>query len=176
MHVIVFVTLAIIGFVVHVAFVERPTQPARWLEVGLLYFFAVIVGGGGLFGFMGHTLVADDVAAQIGWPAGNPFQTEVAFTNLAFGVLGVLSVRLRGDFWLATSIGWGIFLMGAGVTHLVDLVAHGNDAPSNTGPVLYSDFIKPVILLTAVLAHRRLLGGRGSAEVAAVGAPLPRPS
>jgi hypothetical protein len=160
MHVIVFIAIALLGFGIHVLFVDRPTRPDRWLELALLYFFAVVVGCGGLFGFMGHTYVADDVAAQIGWPAGNPFQTEVAFSNLAFGVLGLLCVRFRGDFWLATALGWGIFLVGAGVTHLVDLVAHGNDAPSNTGPVLYGDFIKPVLLLTAVAVHRRLTRGR----------------
>jgi hypothetical protein len=156
MHVVVIAGIALLGFGIHVLFVDRPSRPDRWLEIALLYFFVVIVGGGGLFGFMGHTLVADDVAAQIGWPAGNPFQTEVGFTNLAFGVLGLLCARFRGDFWLATCVGWGVFLVGAGVTHVVDLVAHGNDAPSNTGPVLYGDFIKPALLLAAVLAHRRL--------------------
>jgi hypothetical protein len=47
-----------------------------------------------------------------------------------------------------------VFLVGAGVTHVVDLVAHGNTAPSNTGPVLYGDFLKPALLLGGVLLSR----------------------
>ena len=40
---------------------------------------------------MGHTFAADEVAESIGWPTGNPFQTEVAVANLAIGTLGILS-------------------------------------------------------------------------------------
>lgn len=158
MFVIVFASLAVLGFAFHVTFFDRPETPARWLEIALLWLFGVIVGCGGLFGFSGHTLVADDVARQIGWPAGNPFQTEVAFTNLAFGILGMLCLRHRGDFWLATAVGWSVFLVGAGVTHAIDLVAHGNTAPSNVGPVLYGDFLEPAVVGVAVGVHRRLAG------------------
>jgi hypothetical protein len=167
MHVIVFIALAVLGFAVHVVR-ERPAARERVLELALLYAFVFVVGAGGLFGFTGHTLVADDVARQIGWPAGNPFQTEVAFTNLAFGVLGLLCIRFRGDFWLATGLGWGIFLVGAGITHALDWLANGNTAPSNTGPVLYGDFLKPAVLLAGILLHRRWTAAEGPR-----GRPLP---
>lgn len=156
MHVLFLIAAALLGFAVHVTLVERSPGKTRTLEIGILWFFGVIVGCGGLFGFTGHTLLADEVARSIGWPAGNPFQTEVAFTNLSFGVLGLLCLRHRGDFWLATAIGWGVFLVGAGVTHAVDLIAHDNFSPNNTGPVLYGDVLKPAVLLTAVWVHRRL--------------------
>jgi NAD(P)-dependent dehydrogenase (short-subunit alcohol dehydrogenase family) len=45
------------------------------------------LGVGGVFGFVGHTVYADIAAASIGWPPGNPFQTEVAVANLAIGSL-----------------------------------------------------------------------------------------
>ena len=171
MHVIVFASLSVAGFAVHAAFIDRPNTAERWLELALLYCFAFSIGASGLFGFTGHTLVADDVASQIGWPAGNPFQTEVAFTNLAFGVLGLLCLRIRGSFWLATAIGWSIFLVGAGITHWIDLVAHGNTAPSNTGPVLFGDFLKPALVLSLLFIHRRLQ--RGGAQETAAEAPAP---
>lgn len=158
MHVLVFIALAALGFAIHLSRTPRPVSKERALELALLYAFGVIVGCGGVFGFTGHTLVADDVARQIGWPAGNPFQTEVAFTNLAFGVLGLLCTRIRGDFWLATAVGWSVFLVGAGITHVIDLVAHDNFAPNNTGPVLYGDFLKPALLLAALWVHRRWTG------------------
>jgi hypothetical protein len=37
-------------------------------------------------------------AREIGWPPGNPFQTEVAIANLAAGTLGILYFWIRGNF------------------------------------------------------------------------------
>src|SRR5215216_4271824 len=54
--------------------------------------------------FIGHTVFASSTAASIGWPAGNPFQTEVAVANLAVGCLGVLCYWLKDNFWVATVI------------------------------------------------------------------------
>jgi hypothetical protein len=87
-------------------------------EILLLSVFLLPVGLGGLVGFIGHTLRATETAASIGWPAGNPFQYEVAVANLAFGTLGILCWRHRSGFWTATGGGWSIFLLGAAGVHL----------------------------------------------------------
>ncbi|MGB7307715.1 MAG: DUF6790 family protein, partial [Candidatus Acidiferrales bacterium] len=105
----IFVTIAAIGFafaVLHVAIQKRPRTRRGVTDTLLLYFFAFPIGLGGLLGFVGHTMRAGPVAASIGWPAGNPFQYEVAVANLAFGVLGLLCLRFRDGFWTATAIGW----------------------------------------------------------------------
>ena len=44
MFVIVFASLAVLGFAVHVTFFDRPETPARWLEIALLWLFGVVVG------------------------------------------------------------------------------------------------------------------------------------
>ncbi|MHB9111813.1 MAG: DUF6790 family protein [Thermoleophilia bacterium] len=38
---------------------------------------------GGVWSFMGHAFFAEETAGLIGWPAGNPFQFEIAVTNLS---------------------------------------------------------------------------------------------
>ena len=58
-----------------------------------------VSGAIGMFNVVMHTVFANDVAASIGWPAGNPFQTEVGFANLAIGIVG-FACFWRYDFWL----------------------------------------------------------------------------
>jgi len=39
------------------------------------------------------------IAAYISWPAGNPFQLEVAVANLSYGILELLCLKFRDDFF-----------------------------------------------------------------------------
>jgi hypothetical protein len=98
---------------------------------------------------MGHTFRAKETAEEIGWPPGNPFQSEIAVTNLAFGVLGLLSIRFRGLFWLATAVGQAIFLLGAACMHTREMLREKNFNPSNAGAIFF-DILEP-------LAHLGLL-------------------
>jgi len=105
-----------------------------------------MIGLGGIWTFMGHYFKSDEVAGYIGWPAGNPFQLEVAFTNLALGVCGVLCFFFRGEFWLATILFATVFLIGAFSVHVKDQKASGNKQPGNAGPVFFADILGPVAL------------------------------
>jgi hypothetical protein len=155
--------LLIVASLVHVALMRGPRNAADAIEIVLGYAFLFIVALSGFIAFLGHTLRADEIARQIGWQAGNPFQSEVAAANLAFGVLGLLAFRFRGDFWLATAIGYAVFLIGAGVVHIYQIIAAGNRAPLNAGAaILAADLLVPVVLLILVVIHRRLAGRKSS--------------
>jgi hypothetical protein len=65
-----------------------------------------------VFSFLGHFFFADQVAESIGWAIGSPFQREVAFANLAEGILGLMCLKWRGSFWLATIVSYSIFFWG----------------------------------------------------------------
>ena len=146
---IVFFVLTIIGPIVHILIGKTGL-----IDTFLLYFLAVRVGLGGLWSFSGHFFFSEQVAEYIGWPAGNPFQKEIAFTNLAFGTLGVLCIWWRGNFWIATVIGVSIFLLGAAFVHIQDIRKSQNFNPGNAGSVLVSDTLNPLILCLLLLAHR----------------------
>lgn len=89
------------------------------------------------------------------------FQSEVAVTNLVFAVLGLLTIWFRGNFWLATAIGYAVFMMGAGAVHIYQLIVAGNRAPLNAGTaILALDLVVPAILLVLVVAYCRLTGER----------------
>lgn len=122
------------------------------------WFLAASVGLGGVWAFMGHAFFAEETAKSIGWPAGNPFQFEVAVTNLSYGVLGLMCLRYHGRFWLATVIGYSVFMWGAAYGHINEIVVNNNHEPGNAGFVLYADIITPLILFALLIAFRRVAG------------------
>ncbi len=148
--------IAVIGILAHVRRLPRPRDRARVVEVCLLWFFGVVVGLGGLFIAGSHVFTAAAIAHQIGFPAGNPFQFEVAMANLSYAVIGLLCLRWRGPFWNATMIGFAVFYWGASYGHLDQYLFHGNDAPYNAGPILYTDIGLPLVGIGLLIALHRL--------------------
>jgi hypothetical protein len=120
----------------------------------LLHLVVVNCGVAGLFAFLGHTVKADDIAKEIGWPIGNPFQQEVAVAGLSFSFLGFLGIWFRGDFLVATALGFSIFLFGCGFVHLRDLKKRGNTAKLNAGPMLYYDLLFPLLIVGVTVIYR----------------------
>ena len=112
-----------------------------------------VSGAIGMFNVITHTFFADSVAASIGWPTGNPFQTEVGFANLAIGVVG-FACFWRYDFWLPAVIAKSVFAWGAGLTHVLDIVAAGNLASNNAGPILAWDFFLPAVMVALYVLAR----------------------
>jgi hypothetical protein len=132
----------------HIVFLHTPV-----IEAFLVSLIFSDIGLTGFFAFYGHFFRSDEVAAKIGWATGNPFQLEIAFTNLALGVVGILSYWFHGGFWLATILASGIFTAGAGYVHIMDTRKTDNRHVYNGGAVLYADILKPVILLGLYLAY-----------------------
>jgi hypothetical protein len=116
---------------------------------GLVY----LIGVAGIIGASGHLLKADDVARSIGWPPGSPFQWEVGVADLGWGVLGVMCSSRGRDFWLATIIVSSIFLLGAAVGHVKQMVVAKNFAPGNAGAVFAADVLVPVFLIVLYLTY-----------------------
>ena len=152
-HVIVGLAIILISTGIHLAFVKE----RNWrLAAELLLMYSMGVSGfKGIFaGFVMHYFFANEMTRSIGWPAGNPFQIEVAFFNLAVGILGAITF-FRKDFWLpyiivSTVMGWG-----AGFVHLTDIFEQGNFAGNNAGPILYADFLMPILRIALYAIYRK---------------------
>jgi Family of unknown function (DUF6790) len=149
-----FLVLSLVVGAVHLYLDKQPRTKGRVAEIFLLWLLVILVGIGNVFNFIGHTVFADATAASIGWPAGNPFQSEVAVANLSVGVLGILCYWMRGNFWVATVIGLSVWYLGDAVVHIRSMVVEANYAPNNAGITFYLDILIPVILI-AVLAYYR---------------------
>ena len=71
--------------------------------------------------------------------------------DLTVGVLGVLCVWLRGNFWLATAIANAVWLLGDAVGHMRQMVVNNNHAANNLGIVLLTEIITPLAILFLAL-------------------------
>lgn len=137
----------IIGGILHIYSLSvRERTQARVVEIILLYQIVFSLGLTSLMSFIGFTFLADYIAALTNWPA-SPFEQQLGNVNLAFGVLGILSIRYRGYFWAATIIGFSIWIIGDGIHHLYHAIANENMSSGNIGVPLWTDFIVPVALL-----------------------------
>ncbi|MGD9048370.1 MAG: hypothetical protein PVF77_09975 [Anaerolineae bacterium] len=126
----------------------------RRLETVLILLFALGVAGAGIANFLAHFFLSDIVAESIGWEAGSPFQLEVAFANLALGVLGIVATGRRDGFREATVLAATIFAFGATLVHVLDIVATGNLAPGNTLQNV-ANLVRPALLIGFLAASRR---------------------
>lgn len=145
----------ILGFFIHVFSlpVEQRTKP-RIIELLLLYQLVFSVGFTSFVAFFGLTFLDQYVADLTGWPAC-PFEQQLANVNLAFGFLGVLSIWYRNNFWIATVLGFSIWILSDGIQHLFHYFVRGNDTAGNIGVPLWTDILVPIFLLILLFLYRR---------------------
>lgn len=151
---IIFFAAAIIIAIAHFAAGKKPRSRERLVELLALYYLVIAIGLAYLFSAVGHIFDADDVARMIGWPVGSPFQFEVGLHDGAWGLLGVLCWKFRGNFWWATAIGYSFFSIGAGIGHVRDMLLNNNFAPYNAGMIL-PDIGMPLILFLLLFLNQR---------------------
>ncbi len=155
------VTIALLSVLLpllHLAVSKEPRTPHNVVRLLLLYALVLDVGViGFVFGFIPHVFFADEAARLIGWPTGSPFQFEVGIHDGAWGVLGFLCVWIGGRFWLATGLGWSLFLLGATFGHVRQTLLEGNYAPYNF-LMIFSDGFVAIWLLVLLYAYYRLGG------------------
>ena len=148
MHYIILAVIWVVASAIQIVLMKFPA-----LETLLINFIVINIGISALFAFVGHAFSPNKVAEYIGWPSGNPFQFEVAVTNLSLGILAILCICFRGNFWIATVIVYSIFAFGAAYGHIREIIKNNNKSPGNAGPPLYIDIIKPLIVIGLLIAY-----------------------
>lgn len=155
-----FSAIALLGAAVQLHRDGRPRSAARSFEIFLIWWMVVAVGVGSIFGAMFHLFDGPDTAREIGFTNGDGgFQTEVGFADLAIGVLGVLCAWFRDRFLLAAVLAVSISYLGDAYGHLHQEAIHDNHDPDNTGLLLWSDFILPLVAITLYALRERALRG-----------------
>ena len=151
---LIFVLLAIVAASVNLAFSARRRRTPRAIAgTYLLYLLFIYVGLMGLLTAYAHVFRPLQTSASIGW-ATSPYEYEVGMADLTVGVLGVLCLVFRGEFWLATAIANAVWLLGDAVGHVRQMVLYGNHAENNSGVFLMLEFIMPVVILILVFYCR----------------------
>ncbi|OJX63572.1 MAG: hypothetical protein BGO95_05215 [Micrococcales bacterium 73-13] len=157
-----YVTLAVIGLVIAliVAGVRHRWRDGSGWRTILDWWTLFAVGAANLVNFYFHSVLGDFSAEQIGWPQ-SPFQFELALASLGIGIAAVIAFprRMGWPAKLIANVPHVVFVLGAGIVHLVDIIATGNMAFGNAGPIFWSDFYLPIatvlVLMLAGLEARR---------------------
>lgn len=148
------ILVTIISIIVHLLVTCNRERKETVLELITIY----TIGLSGWFsvssGIFGHIIYADEVAKGIGWPLDSGFQMELAFAAIGIGIIGGIGFWKR-SFWLPFIIAKSTFMWGAGITHVIHMIHHSNFSPSNTGIVVYWDFLFPMILIVLYTLYRR---------------------
>ena len=156
-----FIVLAFLGASIHLALSpKRRSSRLAIAETYLLYLLVVYVGVMGVVTFVFHVFFPVWTSASIGWST-SPYEYEVGMADLTIGVLGILCIWFRGNFWLATAIANAVWLLGDAVGHVRQVIEHNNHAMNNSGLFLYLEFAVPLIILGLMGYVRRDVGAAG---------------
>jgi hypothetical protein len=124
----------------------RPVMQSFVIDRLLRYLFLFPIGIQGVWAFIGHVFFPQQSAASIGW-APSPFQYEVGVANLGLGLACIYAAFRGFEARVAAAIVAACFLLGAGIGHIRDIVATGNLAAGNAGPIMFTDFLTPIAIL-----------------------------
>jgi hypothetical protein len=154
--------VAVVFAGVHLLRHKEPRTRETVLEWLLIYWLMIALGLAGIVGGLYHLFDGAQIAEEIGFTRGDGgFQTEVAFGDIAIGVAAFLSRFIRDPmYWLAVLIVATISLWGDGYGHIYQMIENDNHDPDNTGVVLYTDFLYPLIGIVLYVLWWRVRGLR----------------
>lgn len=141
------VTLFVVGLIASAIALARAPKPLTGLIVAdrlLKYFVLFSVGISFLYNFAFHVFAGQFAASVIGW-ADSPFQAEVGYASLGFGLVGLFAFRSTLSVRGVAVLGPSCMLLGAAIGHIINIVTTGNVAPGNAGAILYTDIALPII-------------------------------
>jgi hypothetical protein len=122
---------------------KTATRATAW-EALLSYYCFFSVGLNNIYNFVIHVFFAETAAKFIGWQ-NSPFQYEVGFASLGFGVVGLLAFRRDFGLRLAAVTGPAFFLWGAAGGHIYQMVVNHNFSPGNAGVIFWTDLFLPAL-------------------------------
>jgi hypothetical protein len=133
---------------------RRALTSAEIIEAWLSYYCLFSIGLFYVYNFIMHVFFGKMSASYIGWEE-SPFQLEVGFASLGFGVVGTLAFRKDFGLRLAAITGPAFFMWGAAGGHLYQMIANHNFAPGNAGGMFWADIFLPVIGFVLLIGWRR---------------------
>lgn len=132
---IIFITIALIR--------EKKKSKTKVIDIIFSYFILFNIGISYIYNFIMHVFFGDIAAKFIGW-AQSPFQLEVGFASLGFGVIGILAFWASLPFRAATIVAPAMFLWGAASGHIYQMIIHHNFSPGNAGIIFWTDILMPI--------------------------------
>lgn len=149
---VAFTTLAFIGALFQIFVTKAPP-----LEAFLFNLILFNIGLWGIFAFIGDYFRFDKGTVKIVWQPGGLFQKLFAFSNLFRGILGILCIWFRGDFWSVTVIISSIFIFVYGcyeLAHVKEVAVNDSQPSYYTDFVVSFDLLFPIALIGLLVVYR----------------------
>src|SRR5215475_9385272 len=122
---------ALVAAAIHVGLRGEAKDPQKRATIFFLYQLVLGLGVLGLITFVGHVFNPVQTATRIGWPPSPEFQRELGFFELGIALAAGLALVIRNRYyWLGVWIAPAVFLVGAGLNHLLETL-RGNLAAYN---------------------------------------------
>ncbi len=141
----------------------KPLSREQVLDRLLAYYCLIGIGVYLCWNFVMHVFFGETAAKFIGW-ADSPFQFEVGTASLGFGVVGLLAFRSDFGLRLAAITGPAMFLWGAAVGHVQQMIGEGNFAPGNAGVTFWMDILLPIVGYVLLAGWQRASGNKPKAS------------
>ena len=132
----------------------HPLPRGEIAEEVLAWFLFFSIGVSFFYNFVFHVFFGELAASYIGWE-DSPFQAEVGYASLGFAAVGFLAFRGSWQVRLAAILGPSLFLWGAAVGHVLDMIRSQNFAPGNAGVIFWTDILLPIFGFALLAAPRR---------------------
>jgi hypothetical protein len=142
-YVLTFLLIGLIASAVAIARAPRPVTSLVVVDKLLAWYVLFNIGAMYFINFVFHVFFGQIAATFIGW-ADSPFQLEVGAASLGFSIAGFIAAFAGFDRRLVAVIGPSIFMLGAAVGHVYQMVTAHNFAPGNAGIILYMDIFIPL--------------------------------
>lgn len=149
-------TFFVIGLIVAAAVLLRRPWPlgrAEVIEEIFAWFLFFSIGVSFFYNFVMHVFFGEMAASYIGW-TDSPFQAEVGYASLGFAAVGLLAFRGGRELRLGAIVGPALFMWGAAIGHVLDMIRSHNFAPGNAGVIFWTDILLPIVGLALWFASR----------------------
>jgi hypothetical protein len=140
-------TFLVIGLIFSAAAIlraKKPVSAALIAEKLLSWHIFFVIGCGYFLNFIYHSFFGEMAAKFIGW-ADSPFQFEVGTASLGFAAVGFYAAFNRFEARVAAVLGHSLFMLGAAVGHVHQMITGHNFAPGNAGLFFYADIVIPLL-------------------------------
>ena len=163
--VVTFLTIAVAASIVKIRRAHLAGRPysTAYILWGELVFY--MYGLAALYTGFFHAYFGVTAAAGIGWQ-NSPFQYELGWFEIGYGVTAAMSLWRGYQFRLAVTLPYSIFLLAAAAQHINMMLVQHDYAANNAGVLLWlGDIAIPVVvLLLAVLSRAAPLHRVGGAD------------
>ncbi len=149
-----FLVIGLIAAAISLARKPKPLSSAVVVEEVFAYFLLFSIGLSNIYNFVLHVFFGEMTAGFIGW-AQSPFQAEVGFASLGFGIVGLLAFRGSYGLRLGAVVAPSLFLLGAAGGHIYQMVTQNNFAPGNAGAIFFTDILIPLFGFVMLGLERR---------------------